>query len=68
MVCPHAARRQETAPLIPTIKVDVDDILIPIAHLCQECLAKWPVLQDESEKEEFLATLVPVCGKCFDEI
>lgn len=67
IVCAHAARGMETGVPIATTIVEVGDLLTPVLHLCRECLATWQGLSIEEERERFLETMIPVCGKCFDE-
>jgi hypothetical protein len=67
MLCAHAARGMEIGVLIETMTLEVDDLLIPVVHLCEECLATWHRLAIGEEREKFLETNIPVCGKCFDE-
>jgi len=67
MVCPHPAQQIELRIPMTTNAVEVDPILLPIVHLCEKCLIEWQDKHEELEREEFLQTLTPVCGKCFDE-
>ena len=67
MLCPHAARGLETGVPLKTTLIEIGDFSVPKAHLCDECVAIWKSLLDDVQKEHFMETLVPVCGKCFDE-
>jgi hypothetical protein len=67
LICPHAARAMEGGSQFETTEVGVDALLLPVVDLCRECLAYWQGAFDDEKKGLFLDTLVPVCGKCFDE-
>lgn len=67
MVCSHAEQGVRTGVPIQTTIVEVGDLLIPVMRLCAECLASWQGLSIEEDRETFLESIVPICGKCFDE-
>ena len=67
MLCIHAAQGVEQRLTTKAIVVETGDFFLPCVRLCEECAAKWRLLQDEHEKETFLGTLVPVCAKCLSD-
>jgi hypothetical protein len=67
MICSHASKGIDTGVPLKTTVIETDDLLLPKIRLCNACVTSWHGLGDEVEKEKFLESLVPVCGKCFDE-
>jgi hypothetical protein len=67
MVCRHVAAAISDKKPLKTTKVELNDILLPRIRLCDECLSIWERTPEEG-KEGFFDTLVPVCGKDFDEV
>ena len=65
----HTAAAVSGLKPIKTQKVLIDDVLLPAVWLCDECLSVWQKLQNEEDRETFVAeSCVPVCGKDFDEV
>jgi hypothetical protein len=67
MVCSHVAKGIDNGVPLKTNLIETGDFFVPKIRLCNECITVWKRLSNEAEKEKFMESLVPICGKCFDE-
>lgn len=67
LVCPHAANQFELGVRPATTEVEVDDLIIRVVNLCEECRLKWLEADSGSERDSILDTCSMVCAKCLEE-
>jgi hypothetical protein len=54
-------------------RIEIDDLLLPGAWVCDDCLTRWRSLEEEKPRDgektdTFVDSIRPVCKQCFDEV